>query len=99
MDLIVCMSIAGSIPVLLCFLLFLIQRDSYNFLWGRKLLLAGVFFFLAPVQLVRFLLPMDILPEPVFSEETQFICPILWIFCLDMGMSMCGSPDGFPLSF
>ena len=66
------MSIAGSIPVLLCFLLFLIQRDSYNYFWGRKLLLAGVFFFLVPVQLVRFLLPMDILPEPVFSEETQF---------------------------
>lgn len=65
------MSIAGSIPVLLCFLLFLIQRDSYNFLWDRKLLLAGVFFFLIPVQLVRFLLPMNILPEPVFSEETQ----------------------------
>ena len=65
------MSIAGSIPVLLCFLLFLIQRDSYNFLWGRKLLLAGVFFFLVPVQLVRFLLPMNILQEPVFSEETQ----------------------------
>ena len=65
------MSIAGSIPVLLCFLLFLIQRDSYNFLWGRKLLLAGVFFFLVPVQLVRFLLPMNILPEPAFSEETQ----------------------------
>ena len=56
---------------MLCFLLFLIQRDSYNFLWGRKLLLTGVFFFLVPVQLVRFLLPMNILPEPVFSEETQ----------------------------
>ena len=56
---------------MLCFLLFLIQRDSYNFLWGRKLLLAGVFFFLVPVQLVRFLLPMNILQEPVFSEETQ----------------------------
>ena len=56
---------------MLCFLLFLIQRDSYNFLWGRKLLLAGVFFFLVPVQLVRFLLPMNILPEPAFSEETQ----------------------------
>ena len=65
------MSIAGSIPVLLCFLLFLIQRDSYNYFWGRKLLLAGVFFFLVPVQLVRFLLPMNILPEPAFSEETQ----------------------------
>ena len=56
---------------MLCFLLFLIQRDSYNFLWGRKLLLTGVFFFLVPVQLMRFLLPMNILPEPVFSEETQ----------------------------
>lgn len=65
------MSIAGSIPVLLCFLLFLIQRDSYNYFWGRKLLLTGVFFFLIPVQLVRFLLPMNILPEPAFSEETQ----------------------------
>ena len=65
------MSIAGSILVLLCFLLFLIQRDSYNYFWGRKLLLAGVFFFLIPVQLVRFLLPMNILPESVFSEETQ----------------------------
>lgn len=56
---------------MLCFLLFLIQRDSYNYFWGRKLLLTGVFFFLIPVQLVRFLLPMNILPEPVFSEETQ----------------------------
>lgn len=65
------MSIAGSIPVLLCFLLVLIQRDSYNYFWGRKLLLTGVFFFLIPVQLVRFLLPMNILPEPAFSEETQ----------------------------
>lgn len=65
------MSIAGSIPVLLCFLLFLIQRDSYNYFWGRKLLLTGVFFFLIPVQLVKFLLPMNILPEPAFSEETQ----------------------------
>lgn len=56
---------------MLCFLLVLIQRDSYNYFWGRKLLLTGVFFFLIPVQLVRFLLPMNILPEPAFSEETQ----------------------------
>lgn len=34
-------------------------------------MLTGVFFFLIPVQLVRFLLPMNILPEPAFSEETQ----------------------------
>ena len=65
------MSIAGSIPVLLCFLLFLIQRDSYNFLWGRKLLLAGVFFFLVPVQLVKYQFPVESLSSFVMGEESQ----------------------------
>lgn len=65
------MSIAGSIPVLLCFLLFLIQRDSYNFLWGRKLLLTGVFFFLVPVQLVKYQFPVGSLSGFVMGEESQ----------------------------
>ena len=65
------MSIAGTIPVLLCFLLFLIQRDSYNFLWGRKLLLAGVFFFLVPVQLVKYQFPVESLSGFVMGEESQ----------------------------
>lgn len=65
------MSIAGSIPVLLCFLLFLIQRDSYNFLWGRKLLLAGVFFFLIPVQLVKYQFPVESLSGFVMGEKSQ----------------------------
>lgn len=65
------MSIAGSIPVLLCFLLFLIQRDSYNFLWGRKLLLTGVFFFLVPVQLVKYQFPVESLSGFVMGEESQ----------------------------
>lgn len=65
------MSIAGTIPVLLCFLLFLIQRDSYNFLWGRKLLLTGVFFFLVPVQLVKYQFPVESLSGFVMGEESQ----------------------------
>lgn len=65
------MSIAGTIPVLLCFLLFLIQRDSYNFLWGRKLLLTGVFFFLVPVQLVKYQFPVGSLSGFVMGEESQ----------------------------
>lgn len=65
------MSIAGTIPVLLCFLLFLIQRDSYNYFWGRKLLLTGVFFFLIPVQLVKYQFPVESLSGFVMGEESQ----------------------------
>ena len=56
---------------MLCFLLFLIQRDSYNFLWGRKLLLTGVFFFLVPVQLVKYQFPVGSLSGFVMGEESQ----------------------------
>lgn len=56
---------------MICFLLFLIQRDSYNFLWGRKLLLTGVFFFLVPVQLVKYQFPIESLSSFVMGEESQ----------------------------
>lgn len=71
MDLLACMSLAGTIPVVLCFLLYLLQRGSYNYQFGRKLLLTGVVFFLIPFQLVKYLIPEDIFPEPMFSEESQ----------------------------
>lgn len=71
MDLLACMSLAGTIPVVLCFLLYLLQRGSYNYQFGRILLLTGVVFFLIPFQLVKYLIPEDIFPEPMFSEESQ----------------------------
>ena len=71
MDLLACMSLAGTIPVVLCFLLYLLQRGSYNYQLGRKLLLAGVVFFLIPFQLVKYLIPEEVFPEPMFSEESQ----------------------------
>ena len=63
MELLVCMSIAGSIPVMICLFLYLIQRGNYNYILGRRLLLTGVFFYLVPVQLVKYLLSKDALPE------------------------------------
>lgn len=71
MDLLACMSLAGTIPVVLCFLLYLLQGGSYNYQLGRKLLLTGVVFFLIPFQLVKYLIPEDIFPKPMFSEESQ----------------------------
>ena len=63
MELLVCMSIAGSIPVVICLLLYIIQRDNYNYILGRRLLLTGLFFYLVPVQLVKYLIPRDMFPE------------------------------------
>lgn len=57
------MSISGSIPVVICLLLYVIQCENYNYILGRRLLLTGVFFYLVPVQLVKYLLPKDELPE------------------------------------
>ena len=63
MKLLTCMSIAGSIPVVICLLMYLIQRADYNYILGRKLQLIGIFFYLLPVQLIKYLIPMNIFPE------------------------------------
>ena len=71
MELLVCMSIAGSIPVVICLLLYIIQRDNYNYILGRRLLLTGLFFYLIPVQLVKYLIPRDAFPTFMLSKESQ----------------------------
>lgn len=55
----------------ICLILFLVQRENYDYIWGRRLLLAGLFFFLIPVQLVKGLLPERILPHAILGEESQ----------------------------
>lgn len=59
MTLLSCMSIAGSIPVILCLILWLIQGERYDCILGRRLLLTAIIFFLTPFQLVKYLLPAD----------------------------------------
>ena len=53
MKLLTCMSIAGSIPVVICLLMYLIQHADYNYTLGRRLLITGIFFYLMPVQLIK----------------------------------------------
>ena len=71
MELLVCMSIAGTIPVVICLLLYIIQRENYNYILGRRLLLTGVFFYLIPVQLIKYLIPEKVYPEVLFNEEAH----------------------------
>lgn len=75
MMLYICMSIAGSIPVVVCLILWAIQRQNYNFLFGRKLLLTGMFFYLVPFQMVKYILPERMIsalsiPEKESAEQT-----------------------------
>ena len=65
------MSISGSIPVVICLLLYIIQRGNYNYILGRRLLLTGIFFYLVPIQLIKYLIPEEVYPEALFNEEAQ----------------------------
>lgn len=71
MELLVCMSISGSIPVVICLLLYVVQRENYNYILGRRLLLTGIFFYLVPIQLIKYLIPEEVYPEALFNEEAQ----------------------------
>jgi len=58
--LLICMSIAGTVPLIICLLLLLLQRKKFSYRLGRNLVflsLAG----LIPFQVVKYLMPTDVL--------------------------------------
>ena len=72
MKLLTCISIAGSIPVVICLLMYLIQHADYNYTLGRRLLITGIFFYLMPVQLIKYLIPKDVFPTSMLiTDEPQ----------------------------
>ena len=72
MKLLTCMSIAGSIPVVICLLMYLIQHADYNYTLGRRLLITSIFFYLMPVQLIKYLIPKDVFPTSMLiTDESQ----------------------------
>lgn len=72
MKLLTCMSISGSIPVVICLLMYLIQRADYNYTLGRRLLITGILFYLMPAQLIKYLIPKDVFPTSMLiTDESQ----------------------------
>lgn len=53
----ICMSAAGSVPVLICLILWGLQKEAYDYRLGRSLLLISMFFYLVPFQMVKYILP------------------------------------------
>lgn len=59
--LLICMSIAGTLPLLVCILLMLLKRKNFSYRLGRKLLLLSLAGYLIPFQVVKYYLPLDML--------------------------------------
>ncbi|MDO4305362.1 MAG: M56 family metallopeptidase [Eubacteriales bacterium] len=75
MMLYICMSVAGSIPVIACLILWAVQKHSYHYVFGKRLLLTGMFFYLVPFQAVKYLLPERMIsalsvPDKMGVEQT-----------------------------
>lgn len=96
MNLLASMSIAGTVPVLICLFLYLFEKNSYHYQYGRRLLLTGIFFFLVPIQTLKYRIPknpiyhptakktvkINLSPKPVFIKEADggYIWVPRWLF-------------------
>lgn len=59
----ICMSIAGTMPLLVCLLLMLLKRKNFSYRLGRKLVLLSLVEYFIPFQMLKYYLPQDMLEE------------------------------------
>ena len=59
--LLICMSIAGTVPLIICLLLLLLQRKKLSYRLGRNLVFLSLAGYLIPFQVVKYLMPTDVL--------------------------------------
>lgn len=57
----ICMSIAGTVPLIICLLLLLLQRKKFSYRLGRNLVFLSLAGYLIPFQVVKYLMPTDVL--------------------------------------
>ena len=59
--LLICMSIAGTVPLTICLLLLLLQRKKFSYRLGRNLVFLSLAGYLIPFQVIKYLMPTDVL--------------------------------------
>ena len=59
--LLICMGIAGTLPLVLCVLLMMIRRKNFSYRLGRDLVFLSLAGYLIPFQLIKYLMPLDVL--------------------------------------
>ena len=70
--LLICMSISGTIPLVLCLLIWLVKRKNFSYWLGRNLILLSLAGYLIPFQVVKFYLPRDLLVETNALRATSY---------------------------
>ena len=59
--LLICMGIAGTLPLMLCVLLMIIGRKNFSYRLGRNLVFLSLAGYLIPFQLIKYFMPLDVL--------------------------------------
>ena len=59
--LLICMGIAGTLPLMLCVLLMIIRRKNFSYRLGRELVFLSLAGYLIPFQLIKYFMPLDVL--------------------------------------
>lgn len=59
----ICVSIAGTMPLLVCLLLMLLKRKNFSYRLGRKLVLLSLVEYFIPFQMLKYYLQQDMLEE------------------------------------
>lgn len=59
--LLICMSIAGTVPLTICLLLLLLQRKKFSYRLVRNLVFLSLAGYLIPFQVIKYLMPTDVL--------------------------------------
>ena len=59
--LLICMSIAGTVLLIICLLLLFLQRKKFSYRLGRNLVFLSLAGYLIPFQVVKYLMPTDVL--------------------------------------
>ena len=59
--LLICMSIAGTLPLVLCVLLMIVKRKNFSYRLGRVLIFVSLAGYLIPFQVIKYLMPLDVL--------------------------------------
>lgn len=59
--LLICMGIAGTLPLMLCVLLMMIRRKNFSYRLGRDLVFLSLAGYLIPFQLIKYFMPLDVL--------------------------------------
>ena len=89
--LLICMSIAGTVPLIICLLLLLLQRKKFSYRLGRNLVFLSLVGYLIPFQVVKYLMPEDLLRETdSLMNISYFINFLQRNFTLDVRLDSYG---------